>query len=304
MNTTTSRIVLLTAALSVSGLAHSQTSLAEWIKLDQAKVSALTGPADYKGWIIAADPATKIDLHAIAEKTTSAKWGGGGTAFQSQLFYRQPSTLPASQPRITRTITEGNRIIALVLEAPRRATWDVSEWKAAGFNPGSSALQKLTGQGQSGTETVQYHQWKQTLTGNESVFASLSGFGTNFGMATITRDQRIPTWYLPDTAPGLVVEWLQDQRRADGPHSIDVSLPGSVSIPDALSQVGIAPGTYETVAHGEMTEVRLKSGYLATKRFPTYFVNQRGEREVMGEAGYRMTVSQLNRRTEFRVSIR
>lgn len=120
---------------------------------------------------------------------------------------------------------------------------------------------------------------------------SVSGFGTSFTLGTITRDARLFGGYLPAPAPGLVVEWLRDQRRPDAPPSIDISLPSSVSLQDALAQLGLTSAMYEIQQREGFSEIRFKSGYLATKRFPTYFTNQRGEREVMGEARFVMTVS-------------
>lgn len=301
MRTVTGFFAALSAMLLIEA-GHAQSSIADWMKLDPEKLAPLTGAADYSGWISAAEPTAKIDLHAIAEKTTAAKWGGSGSAFRSQIFYSQPNTLPANQPRITKTITEGNRIIALVLTAPMRASWSLTEWKAAGFAPGTSPLQKQSGHGRGGNEILQYHQWKQDLAANDSVFASVSGFDSNFGTATISRDQRIPTDFLPETTPAIVVEWLQDQRPGSEQISINVMFPGAPALADALHQVGFAPGSFETVARGSMTEVKPKSGYLATKRFPTYFVNSRGERELMGESGFRVTAFQAGSRLQLTVT--
>lgn len=277
--------------LSVLGAgAFAQSTIEQWLSLEGTKLSALTGPADYKGWTFVAEPPAKVELQAIAEFTTEAKWGGSGKALLSQTFYRQPNTLPATVPRVTRTISDGSTLVGLVLSAPRGANWSAAEWKRHGLDVGTTPLQKLTGQGQSGTEESPYYQWATKVAGKD-VTCSVSGFGTSFTLGTITRDARLFGGYLPAPAPGLVVEWLRDQRRPDAPPSIDISLPSSVSLQDALAQLGLTAAMYEIQQREGFSEIRFKSGYLATKRFPTYFTNQRGEREVMGEARFVMTVS-------------
>jgi len=290
--------------LSVLGTgAFAQSTIEQWLSLEGTKLSALTGPADYKGWTFVGEPSAKVDLQAIAEFTTEAKCGGSGKALLSQTFYRQPNTLPATEPRITRTISDGSTLVGLVLSAPRGANWPAAEWKRHGLDVGTTPLQKLTGQGQSGTEESPYYQWATKVAGKD-VTCSVSGFGTSFTLGTITRDARLFGGYLPAPAPGLVVEWLKDQRRPDSPPSIDISLPSSVSLQDALAQLGLTAAMYEIQQREGYSEIRFKSGYLGTKRFPTYFTNQRGEREVFGEASFVMIVVTRGVRNELRLQTR
>lgn len=297
------RTMLLGALACAATSTPAQTTIEQWLKLDQAKLATLTGPADYKGWTIVGDLSSTVDLQAIAEFTTEAKWGGSGKALLSQTFYRQPSTLPATSPRISRTISDGVNLVGVVLTAPRGSTWGPADWKRHGLDVGSSHLQKLTGQGKDGNEESPYYQWT-TKTGTQDVTCSISGFGTNFTLGTITRDTRLFGGYLPNPAPGMVVEWLRDQRRPDSAPSIDISLPGSTPLPNALAKLGLKPEMYEMQQRDGYTEIRFKSGYLATKRFPTYFVNQRGEREVMGEAKFTATASNIGGRLEIRMNVR
>lgn len=295
------RTMLLGALACAAASAPAETTIEQWLKLDQAKLATLTGPTDYKGWTFVGDADSSVDLHAIAEFTTEAKWGGAGKAFLSQTFYGQPSTLPATSPRITRTVSDGANLMGLVLTAPRGSTWGTTEWKRHGIDVGPSPLQELTGQGKDGNEESPYYQWT-TKIGTQVVTCSISGFGTNFTLGTITRDARLFGGYLPTPAPGMVLEWLRDQRRPDSPSSIEISLPGSIPLPDALAKLGLRPEMYEMQQREDYTEIRFKSGYLATKRFPTYLVNQRGEREVMGEAKFVATASTIGGRLEMRVN--
>lgn len=297
------RTLLFGALACAAASAPAQTTIEQWLKLDQAKLSTLTGPADYKGWTLVGDVGSTVDLQAIAEFTTEAKWGGAGKAFLSQTFCRQPNTLPATSPRITRTVSDGANLMGLVLTAPRGSTWGTAEWKRHGMDVGSSPLQKLTGQGKDGNEESPYYQWT-TKIGTQVATCSISGFGKNFTLGTITRDARLFVGYLPTPAPGMALEWLRDQRRPGSPPSIEISLPGSIPLPDALAKLGLKAEMYEMQQRDGYTEIRFKSGYLATKRFPKYFVNQRGEREVMGEARIFATASNNTGRLEIRVNVR
>lgn len=290
--------------LSVLGAgAFAQSTVEQWLSLEGTKLAALTGPADYKGWTFVGEPSAKVDLQAIAEFTTEAKWGGSGKAYLSQTFYRQPTTLPATTPRISETISDGPTLLGLVLSTPRGAKWTAADWKRHGLDVGTTPLQKLTGQGQNGTEESPYYQWPTKVAGKEVTCSEL-GFGTSFTLGTITRDSRLLGGFLPNPSPGLVVKWLKDQRRADSTPSIDISLPSSVSLQDALAQVGLTAAMYEIQQREGFSEVRFKTGYLGTKRFPTYFTNQRGEREVLGEARFVMSVMTRGVRQELRLQTR
>lgn len=283
--------------------AFAQSTIEQWLSLEGTKLSALTGPADYKGWTFVGEPSAKVDLQAIAEVTTEAKWGASGKAYLSQIFYRQRATLPPANPRITETISDGPTLLGLVLSAPRGANWTAADWKPHGLDVGTTPLQKLTGQGQSGTEESPYYQWNTKVAGKD-VTCSVSGFGTSFTLGTMTKDSRLLGGFLPNPSPGLVVKWLKDQRRPDSPPSIDISLPSSVSLQDALAQLGIKADMYEIQQREGFSEIQFKAGYLGTKRFLTYFTNQRGEREVMGETRFVANASITGGKNVIRVSAR